>query len=44
VGLSVCHRLVEAQGGQMWFSPRDGGGSEFGFSLPLYDEISDAAD
>lgn len=35
VGLSVCKRIVEAQGGRIWARPRDGGGSEVGFALPL---------
>jgi PAS domain S-box-containing protein len=35
VGLSVCKRIVEAQGGRIWACPRDGGGSEVGFALPL---------
>lgn len=35
IGLSVCRRLVEAQGGRIWVAGRDGGGSEFGFTLPL---------
>jgi len=26
---------VTALGGRMWAAPRDGGGSEFGFALPL---------
>jgi signal transduction histidine kinase len=34
IGLSVCKRLVEEQGGRIWALPRPGGGSEFGFSLP----------
>jgi signal transduction histidine kinase len=34
IGLSVCKRLVEEQGGRIWAVPRPGGGSEFGFSLP----------
>jgi two-component system sensor histidine kinase KdpD len=38
VGLAVCKRLVEAQGGEVWAQPRDGGGSEFGFALPIIDE------
>lgn len=33
IGLSVCKRVVEAQGGSIWGKPREGGGSEFGFSL-----------
>jgi two-component system sensor histidine kinase KdpD len=41
IGLYVCHRLVDAMGGRMWASRRDGGGSEFGFWLPDYDEPTD---
>ena len=36
IGLSVCRRLIGAIAGTCWASPREGGGSEFGFSLPLY--------
>jgi PAS domain S-box-containing protein len=35
IGLAVCKRLIEAQGGRVWARPRDGAGSEFGFTLPL---------
>jgi PAS domain S-box-containing protein len=35
LGLPVCRRIVEAMGGRIWASPRDGGGSEFGFALPV---------
>jgi PAS domain S-box-containing protein len=35
LGLTVSKRLIEAQHGRIWCAPRDGGGSEFGFSLPL---------
>jgi len=35
VGLAVCKRIVEAQGGRVWAGPRDGGGAEVGFALPL---------
>ena len=38
LGLSVCKRLVDAQGGELWARPRAGGGTEIGFSLPLYEE------
>lgn len=34
LGLAVCKRLVEAQGGTIWARPREGGGSEFAFALP----------
>jgi signal transduction histidine kinase len=35
LGLAVCERIVRALGGRMWAARRDGGGSEFGFALPL---------
>ena len=35
IGLFVCRQLVEAMGGRVWASPRPGGGSEFGFALPV---------
>jgi signal transduction histidine kinase len=42
IGLSVCKRLIESLGGQIWARPRDGGGTEVGFSLPILDD-SEAA-
>jgi PAS domain S-box-containing protein len=38
IGLAVCKRLIEAQGGRIWARPRDGGGAEFGFTLPLEEQ------
>ena len=35
IGLFVCRHLIEAMGGRMWAKPRDGGGAEFGFTLPV---------
>lgn len=35
VGLAVCRRLVEAQGGHIWARLREGGGLEVGFGLPV---------
>jgi K+-sensing histidine kinase KdpD len=35
IGLTVCRRLLEAQGGRIWASPRPTGGSRFSFSLPI---------
>ena len=35
LGLPVCDRIVTALGGHMWAAPREGGGAEFGFALPL---------
>lgn len=34
IGLSVCRRVVEIQGGRIWGRPRSGGGAEFGFAFP----------
>jgi signal transduction histidine kinase len=36
IGLFVCQRLVEAMGGRIWTRPREEGGSEFGFALPVW--------
>lgn len=38
LGLTVCRRLVEAMGGTVWARPREGGGLEVGFSLPMSKE------
>jgi PAS domain S-box-containing protein len=35
IGLAVCKRLIEAQSGTIWARPREGGGTEFGFALPV---------
>jgi len=37
IGLLVCRQLIEAMGGRMWANPPDGGGAEFGFTLPIVD-------
>jgi signal transduction histidine kinase len=34
LGLAVCRRLAEAQGGRVWAQLRAGGGLEVGFALP----------
>jgi PAS domain S-box-containing protein len=36
IGLYVARGLVTAMGGRIWARPRDGGGSEFSFSLPRF--------
>jgi signal transduction histidine kinase len=38
LGLAVCKRLVEAMSGEIWASPREGGGLVVGFNLPPYRE------
>lgn len=35
VGLSICRSIIEAHGGRIWASPRDGGGTVFAFVLPF---------
>jgi signal transduction histidine kinase len=37
LGLAVCKRLIDLQGGEVWAQTRQGGGAEFGFSLPVLD-------
>jgi PAS domain S-box-containing protein len=37
IGLFVCRQLVEAMGGRIWAEPREGGGAEFAFALPIID-------
>lgn len=43
IGLSVASRLIDAQSGRIWYAPREGGGSEFGFALRAADELADAS-
>jgi PAS domain S-box-containing protein len=43
IGLFVARRLVEAMGGRIWARPREGGGAEFGFSLPVIDSSEEDA-
>jgi len=35
MGLTVCGRLVEAQRGRIWLAPREEGGLEVSFTLPV---------
>ena len=45
IGLYVSRGLITAMGGRIWVAPREGGGSEFGFTLPSYrDDVAVAAD
>lgn len=43
VGLAVCKRVIDSHGGRIWARPRDGGGSEFGFALPIADDSYEPA-
>jgi PAS domain S-box-containing protein len=36
LGLYICRELVERQGGRIWAERRDGDGSTFVFTVPLY--------
>jgi two-component system sensor histidine kinase VicK len=36
IGLYVSRRLVDAMGGRIWATRREGRGSEFAFALPVY--------
>ncbi|MGB3293480.1 MAG: ATP-binding protein, partial [Phormidesmis sp.] len=36
IGLAICRRLVELQGGQITAQSKPGGGSTFSFSLPIH--------
>jgi PAS domain S-box-containing protein len=39
LGLYICRRLVEAQGGRIWATNRSGGGASFSFALPVATQL-----
>ena len=41
LGLTICHRLISAQGGAMIAEPQPGGGARFSFRLPIAAELAD---
>src|SRR5690606_27549136 len=36
IGLAICRSIIEYHKGRLFFEPREGGGSVFGFTLPRY--------
>ena len=42
MGLSICRRIIEAHGGQLWASPSTPHGTEFQFTIPGSKSASDA--
>ncbi len=43
LGLAICKRLVEAHGGKIWVTERDGGGSRFAFTLPSAPAVAEGS-
>lgn len=37
IGLAICRSIIEYHKGRLFFEPREGGGSVFGFTLPHYE-------
>jgi signal transduction histidine kinase len=42
MGLSISRSILQAHGGRLWATARDGPGTSFHFALPRYDEQSNA--
>jgi len=34
--LAICHVIITAHGGDIWAENRDGGGTVFRFTLPIF--------
>ena len=39
IGLFIVRALMEAMGGRVWSKPRESGGAEFGFALPIFEDM-----
>ena len=44
IGLFVCRELIRAMAGRTWMRPREGGGTEVGFTLPAIQLDDDEAE
>ena len=44
IGLFVCRGLVSAMNGRIWAGQRTQRGAEFGFALPVYEEVAETFD
>ncbi len=42
IGLTLCQRITTALHGRIWALPREGGGAEIGFALPILPSANDA--
>ncbi|MCU0667388.1 MAG: ATP-binding protein [Patescibacteria group bacterium] len=40
LGLYLCRAIITAHGGQVWVQSKEGQGSTFGFTLPIYKNIA----